>query len=58
MLIANKILIEFKATNCLTQDHKKQTIRYLDALDLKLGLLVNFRVRPIQIWRVVKSRPH
>ena len=58
MLIANKILIEFKATNYLTQDHKKQMIRYLDAMDLQLGLLVNFRVRPLTIWRVIKSRPH
>jgi len=52
MIIDNKILIEFKTTNYLTSDHKQQMIRYLKSLNLRLGLLVNFRIRPLQIWRV------
>lgn len=52
MIIDNKILIEFKTTDRLTIDHRQQMLRYLKALNLKLGLLVNFRVRPLQIWRV------
>jgi GxxExxY protein len=53
MIVENKILIEFKATNYLTNDHRQQMLRYLKANNLKLGLLINFRVRPLQTWRVV-----
>ncbi|MSU75123.1 MAG: GxxExxY protein [Candidatus Magasanikbacteria bacterium] len=52
LVVDNKIVIEFKATDRLTKDHKIQLLRYLEALNLRLGLLVNFRVRPLQIWRV------
>lgn len=52
MIIDNKILIEFKTVPFLTDEHKQQTLRYLKALDLKLGLLVNFRIYPLQIMRI------
>ena len=52
LIVDNKILVELKAVDRLSKDHKLQIIRYLQALDLRLGLLVNFRVRPLQIWRV------
>jgi len=58
LIIDGKILIETKATDRLMVDHKKQLIRYLDALDLPLGLLINFRARPLQIMRVIKSKTH
>ncbi|MFH1193522.1 MAG: GxxExxY protein [bacterium] len=53
ILIDNKILIELKATDGLTIDHKRQVQRYLDALNLKLAFLVNFRQRPLQVWRIL-----
>ncbi len=52
LIVDNKILIELKVTDRLTIDHKMQMLRYLEALDLRLGLLVNFRIRPLQIWRI------
>ncbi len=52
LIIDNKILVELKVTDRLTIDHKMQMLRYLEALNLKLGLLINFRMRPLQIWRV------
>lgn len=52
MIIDKKILVEFKATDRLTNDHRQQMLRYLKSLNYKLGLLVNFRTRPLQIWRV------
>lgn len=58
LIVDNKILIEFKAVDYLTSDHKQQIIRYLDSLNLKLALLINFRKRPLQIWRVLPSRRH
>lgn len=53
IIVDNKILIELKAVDHLNIDHKMQTLRYLESLNLKLGLLVNFRTRPLQIWRII-----
>lgn len=53
LIIDDKILIELKATDYLTSDHKQQLLRYLQALKLNLALLINFRQRPLQVWRVV-----
>ncbi len=58
LVVDEKILVEVKVVDRLTVDHRQQIIRYLDALTMPLGILVNFRVRPLQIMRLVKSRPH
>jgi GxxExxY protein len=58
LIVDNMILIEMKTVDRLTVDHKKQMIRYLDALELPLGILVNFRNRPLQTIRVTKSKTH
>lgn len=58
LIVDDKILVEFKTADRLTSDHKKQIIRYLDSLDLTLAILINFRIRPLQMWRIIKSRPH
>ncbi len=58
LVVDNKILIEIKVVDRLTVDHKKQMIRYLDALGFPLGILVNFRTRPLQTIRVTKSKVH
>lgn len=52
MIIDNKILIEFKTTDWLTNNHKQQMLTYLKSLNLKLGLLVNFRMYPLEILRI------
>ncbi len=52
LIVENTILAELKVTDRLTIDHKMQMLRYLEALNLRLGLLINFRIRPLQIWRV------
>ena len=53
LIVDNQILIELKATDRMTKDHKLQILRYLEALHFKLGMLVNFRIRPLQVWRVI-----
>lgn len=53
LVVDEKILFEFKTIDRLTNDHRMQLLRYLQALDLKLALLINFRNRPLQVWRVV-----
>lgn len=57
-VIDGKILLELKTVDYLTSEHKTQTIRYLNALDLPLALLINFRFRPLKIWRITKGRSH
>jgi GxxExxY protein len=52
----NKIIIEFKTTNNITSDHLKQVLRYLQAANMKLGLIVNFRQRPLKPVRILNSK--
>jgi len=59
LIVDDKILVELKAVDRLTNDHKLQILRYLQALDLELALLVNFRLRPLQFIRVIRgARAH
>ena len=55
-IIRDRILLEFKCAPCLTQDHIKQVLRYIQAINLKLGLVVNFRIRPLKPVRVLNSK--
>lgn len=41
-VIGNKIILEIKAIEALTSSHIKQTLNYLAASKLKIGLLINF----------------
>ena len=42
----NKIILEIKAVSELASKHKAQVLNYLNASNLKLGLLVNFGSYP------------
>lgn len=52
-IIEDKIILEIKTTDRITADNVKQIIRYLESTEIKLGLIVNFRIRPLQIKRIV-----
>jgi GxxExxY protein len=52
-VVLDKILLEAKAAECLTQPHVKQVLNYLAASKLKLGLLVNFGEDSLVYKRVV-----
>ncbi len=52
-VILDKILLEAKAVECLTDEHVKQVLNYLAASKLKLGLLVNFGEGSLTYKRVV-----
>ena len=54
-VLYNKILVEMKAKPFLTKDDFDQVQRYLDILDLDLGLLVNFWSRSAQPYRVLRK---
>ncbi len=52
-VVFDKILLEAKAVECLTEAHIKQVLNYLAAARLKLGLLVNFGEDSLVYKRVV-----
>lgn len=56
IIIENQILLELKTTDYLTTNHFKQTLRYLEALKLPLAYVINFRIRPLQIRRIINSK--
>ncbi len=52
-VVMDKIILEAKAIESLTDSHIKQTLNYLAASKLKLGLLVNFGEDSLSYKRVV-----
>ena len=48
-----KIIVEIKAIESLISNHIKQTLNYLAASKLKLGLLVNFGEESLSYKRVI-----
>jgi GxxExxY protein len=52
-VVLDKIILEAKAVECLTEAHVKQVLNYLAAAKLKLGLLVNFGEDSLNWKRVV-----
>lgn len=57
-LIENKIILEIKATRVITKEDYYQVRRYLEALKLKLGIIVNFRNLYLRPKRVLNSSIH
>ena len=53
IVIDGKILLELKAVSELTDTFKQQTLSYLKATGLKLGILLNFGTRRVQYTRIV-----
>jgi GxxExxY protein len=50
----DRIIIELKAARAIAPEHRAQTINYLRATGLKLGLLMNFGATPrVEIERLV-----
>ena len=52
-VIEDKIILEIKAVEKLVSAHIKQTLNYLAASKLKLGILVNFGEESLSYKRVV-----
>jgi len=49
-----RIIVELKAARAIAPEHRAQTVNYLRATDIKLGLLINFGSTPkIEIERFV-----
>ena len=54
-LVENKILLELKAKRIAGREDYYQVRRYLNSLNLKLGILVNFRDRYLKPRRILNS---
>lgn len=53
ILIENSIILELKSQPNISDVHKAQTLNYLKATGIKLGLLVNFGRRKLESERLV-----
>jgi adenylyl-sulfate kinase len=54
-IIDGKVILEFKAKNFINKEDYYQTKRYLDTLNLELGIIVNFRQYRLSPKRVLNS---
>ncbi|MCQ2207667.1 MAG: GxxExxY protein [Paludibacteraceae bacterium] len=52
-IIDNKIIVELKAVNEIQHSHISQTLNYLRATNLKLGIVINFGATTLQYQRVI-----
>lgn len=55
-IVENRILIEVKAKPFIEKDDYFQTLRYLEALDLELALLINFRNKYLKAQRLLNPK--
>ena len=53
-LIDNKIILEIKTKKFITKEDYYQIQRYLQVLNIRLGLLVNFRSRYLKPLRIIR----
>ncbi|MEK7664110.1 MAG: GxxExxY protein [Patescibacteria group bacterium] len=54
-IIEDKLLLELKAKRVIEKGDYYQTMRYLKALNKKLGIIVNFRDKLIKPKRIINS---
>ncbi len=52
LLVEDKVLVELKAVSRVLNEHKAQTINYLKATGIEVGLLVNFGTPKIEYHRL------
>ena len=55
-LIENKVIIEIKAVSELTDTHLAQALNYLEALNLEIGLLINFGSKSLEVKRIINNK--
>jgi GxxExxY protein len=52
-LVDSKVIVELKALNTLEDVHLAQTLNYLEASKLEVGLLINFGTTKLQFKRLI-----
>lgn len=53
LLVENRLIVELKCADTLSNDHLAQCINYLKAAKLRLALLINFQKPKVEWRRVV-----
>jgi len=51
ILVSGRVIVELKALSKLTSEHEAQLLNYLKATGHRIGLLLNFGTRKVQIKR-------
>ena len=51
LIVENKVIVELKATSGLTEIEEAQLLNYLKATKLRIGLLLNFGKKSLEIKR-------
>lgn len=54
ILVDNKIILELKTVDAIANIHKAQTLNYLRATGIKLGLILNFAKPKFEYIRMVQ----
>ncbi len=55
ILVAGSVIVEIKALQRLEKIHMAQCLNYLKALNLRIGLLINFGAPSVEIKRIVNG---
>ena len=55
-LVDEKVMVELKAVSQLEDAHWAQTINYLEAYGLEVGLLINFGAKKLEFKRFVNGK--
>jgi GxxExxY protein len=53
LVVAGKVVVELKAVSGLRPEHESQTLNYLKAADLRVGLLINFGRKILEVRRLI-----
>ena len=57
LLVSDKVIVELKAVERITSQHKAQVINYLNATGIPVGLLINFGNPKVEFQRFTRSKP-
>jgi len=52
-MVFNNIVLEIKATSFIHYENFRQTLNYLRASEIKLGILINFGAKRLEFERIV-----
>ena len=55
-LVEQKVVVEIKAVSELTDAHLAQALNYLEALNLEIGLLINFGGKSLEFRRLINNK--
>ncbi|MCY4365116.1 MAG: GxxExxY protein [Chloroflexi bacterium] len=56
LLVDGKVIVELKAVRAIIPEHQAQTINYLNATGIEVGLLINFGNPRLELKRFTRSR--